>query len=348
MIRRLGLVLFGLAALLIFTIPQSTTAQTISTDFGTNWQASFFPSTDFTGTPVGPITYPNGLNFNWPGQPLQSDGATPVSGFTQADNFSVRFTSTQNFSQTGSYTFTGIVDDRMTVIIDGVEVYNQDAPGNFSFNYTLAAGAHTIQINFVEFTSVAILQFQWTFTGTAPGPTAIVGTPTPAGPTGPVGQVVFVRGLSLRTGPYLGASFISVLRPGIQYPVLARNTDEGGPFTWYKVQAGERIGWASGRYLTVTNGTPPLESTIFEQIDNPPSTGVFAAPNAFMNLRRRPSERSQRLGQIPWGAEVEVLGRTIQGGRDHWLQVRYEEIVGWAYAPFFRFRRGLIDAIPIY
>jgi uncharacterized protein YgiM (DUF1202 family) len=65
-----------------------------------------------------------------------------------------------------------------------------------------------------------------------------------------------------------------------------------------------------------------------------------------MNLRRRPSERTQLLDKVPWGAEVPVIGRTVQGGKSFWLQVRYNGKVGWIFAPFVG-TRGILDAVPV-
>lgn len=322
--------------------------------FGTNWGATFFTETNFTGTSVA-TTYPNGLNFNWPGVPTQADNVTPVPGFTEADNFSVRFTSTQTFAAVGTYTFFGFVDDQMTVFIGGQQAFQQTVPGNFSFDFVINTTTATIQIDYVELTVTSAIQFQWQpSTGQPPvdpgtGATAIPPnfTPAPTVFTGPTGTVVQVSGLSLRTGPYLGASFIGVLRPGNSYPVLAKNNDEGGGFTWYKVVDGDRTGWASGRYLVV-NGDVPEEGTVFQTLDNPASTGVLAAPRAFMNFRFRPSVRSDRFDQIPWGETVEVLGRTIRNGTSFWLLVRYNGRVGWAFAPYFTFTFGGPNQLPTY
>jgi hypothetical protein len=177
-----------------------------------------------------------------------------------------------------------------------------------------------------------------------------------------------VRGLAIRTGPYLGGSLIGVLRPGQSFTASARNTDEGGPFTWYLITTntganvgtpvpgqpvatpvgGSKTGWVSGRYLVV-QGDPnalPLQGTVFEQLDNPPETGVIAVPRSVMNLRRRPSQRSPLLAQIPWGAELPLYNRTVQEGRHHWLQVRYEGQIGWIYAPFVG-TYGNLDNVPI-
>ncbi len=306
---------------------------------GVNWVAQYYNSIDFSrGTEIGGVvSYPNGLNFVWPGAPTDNNNI-PIPG-APADNWSVEFLSFQTFAQTGIYTFTISLDDQAVVLIDNVRAFIQTVPGTYTFTYNLAAGQHQISIGLIELGEEARISFQWEF-----GDTGGVITPT-----GPTGNVVQVRGLSLRTGPYLGASFIGVLRPDIAYPVLARSNDEGGPYTWYKVQVGDKIGWSSGRYLSINGDVEsiPFESTVFETISNPPDVQATAIPRAVMNLRLRPSVRSFRLDQVPWGDEVQLLGRTLQGGMNHWLQVRYEGQVGWIYAPFVTVR-GNLAAVPIY
>lgn len=304
-----------------------------------SWTAQFFNNANFNPPAVAAI-YPNGLNFVWTGLPLQADGITPVPGITLQDGFSVIF-STSVALGPGNYTFSGTADDQITVIINGQTVYQTSEPPDQDFSFVVplaSAGPHSIQVRFQEFGGQAVLNLSWAAGG-------VIVSPTPEGPLGTVRQV---RGLSLRTGPYLGASFIAVLRPDNDYPVLASNDTEGGPYTWYQVRVNNnRVGWASGRYLRVTKqGQVQPATTIFEELTDPPETGVIAVPRAIMNLRRYPSERADLLAQIPWGAEVPLLNRTIQGGRNHWFQVRYNGIVGWIYAPYVGVR-GNIDAVPI-
>lgn len=331
-----------LMGLFTFNI-ERTSAQT----FGTNWQAQFFNNTTFTAPAVAFASYPNGLNFNWPTVPTDANGTQ--LGAVQQDNFSVSFTSSQFFNA-GIYDFTMTIDDQVTVLIGGVQVTQQTVPGTYTFAASFqAANNYSIEVRLVEISQTAIIQFSWVQQGAGVGGTPGVPTATP-GPVGPQGNVVNVRGLALRTGPYLGASYVSVLRPEIAYQVLARNEDEGGGYTWYKVNTGERVGWASGRYLTVTNGTPPIEGTVFDNLSNPPDIGVVAVTRAIMNFRRRPSIRSARIGdlpQIPWGAEAQLLGRTVQGGRNFWFLVRYEGRVGWIYAPYVSVR-GNLNSVPVY
>lgn len=321
---------------LVFSVQSGVARAQVS--FGSNWFAEYFNAAnfDFVGPPVVTLTYPGGLNFNFGTNP-------PVAG-VNAEFWSARYTTTENFPATANYEFFGVADDQIRVYIDGILVFEQLTPGNFSFVRQLAAGIHALRVDLVQLTDVALLQFQWQPTTQQPGDPA-----QPPVPVGPTGEVVNVQGLSLRTGPYLGASFVAVLRPGIAYPVSGKSADEGGAFTWYRVTAGERVGWASGRYLTITGDVAsiPTLTTIFQEIDNAPDVGVVAIPRAVMNFRLRPSIRSARIGQINWGEEVTLIGRTVQAGQNFWFQVRRSDgSVGWIFAPYVSVR-GPIDAVPI-
>ena len=330
-------------------------------EFGTNWTATFYPSTDFTGTGV-PVALTGGINFNW-GQAAPSvNGVFPL-GATQIDNFSARFTTTQNFNS-GTYRFTVVFDDRVRVLIDGQEALNGQlnagdiSPKTQTFDRELTAGAHTLTVEYIEFSENAVIQFQWgLITGggvvqpPAPGqPIPSVPTATPVPPL-TVSISTAVRGLAVRTGPYLGASLVAVAQPGEAYPVLARNPSEDG-ITWYQITVGESTGWASGRYLVFSTEQAPvglgIQGSIFDQLDGAPDTGVTGSTRSVMNMRARPSQRTALLAQIPWGATVPVLNRTVRGpgGGDFWYQVRYEGQVGWIFAPYVTLN-GSRSAVPV-
>lgn len=352
---RIGLIFALLFTALTMGLVSLSLVPSQAQEVGTNWTAQFYNNTTFSGSPQGAF-YANGLNFNWgAGPPLQSDNVTPVPGIN-ADNFSARFTSQQNIVTPGVYRFTVRAKDGVRVTING-QVYldqiNRQVPaGQFVedvFNANLNAGANTMLVEYTHFVDNAILQVQWGLTtnvGTG------VATPTEEPPA--TGSVAYVKGLSVRTGPYLGASLITVARPDNRYAVIAQNFDEG-LFPWYKIQINDSIGWASGRYLQVTGdlNEVPVESTIFEQLgpgnlgEYPPRLNVVGVTRAVMNLRLRPSERTELLAKIPWGAEVQVYGRTYQGYDNHWLFIKYGDLVGWIYAPYVGLN-GVVDAVPIY
>lgn len=318
----------------------------VQAEFGLNWTGAFYNNINFQDPASATITNISGLNFNWPDVP--NINGTPVAGLG-ADNFSARFTSTQTFAQ-GSYTFTITFDDNVRIRIDGVEVFSDFTGGPVktqNFSRDMTAGAHTLTVEFVEVTAAAVLQFQWNAGNVVltPGTTPGVPTGTPIPPL--TASVSGVRGLAVRTGPYLGASMMTVAVQGQAYPVLGRNPSESG-VTWYLITVNQKTGWSSGRYLSFSTSPDglPVSGSVFDTIDNPPGTGVNAAPRAVMNLRARPSVRTPIIGSVPWGAEVPLLGRTVQGGQNFWLQVVYEGQIGWIYAPFVTIR-GDVRAVPI-
>lgn len=324
----------------------------VRADFGINWTGEFFPNPDVSGPSTTTVTGINGVNFNWGiGKPVVNGQTIDVG----PETFSVRFTSTQTFTQ-GLYNFVVSYDDGARLIVDGQTLFDEfNGNGNNTVrtnNITrdMTAGNHTLVVDYFDGTQNASIQVQWFLQGTSgitttPG---VFATAIPAATAVPPLTVsVTTKGLSLRTGPYLGASFIGVARPGTAYVPTARNNDEGR-YTWYRITVGERTGWVSGRYLEIV-GDPnsvPQTGTVFDQIDGAPDLGVAAVPRAFMNFRRRPSQRAAAIGMIPWGDVVQIIGRTRQGGSDFWYQVRWNGQVGWIFAPFIRVD-GDINLVPI-
>jgi hypothetical protein len=171
-----------------------------------------------------------------------------------------------------------------------------------------------------------------------PGQVAPGTTPTPAGPQAVV--VNTIRAAAVRTGPYLGASLITIVRSGATVTLTARSNAEGAITWYYTTFPNGQAGWISGRLLTL-NFDPnilPVQGSIFDQIDNAPDIGIVGTVNAsVLNMRVRPSERTARITQLRFGTEVSVIGRTIidRRGWSYWYQIRLEDgRVGWVAARF--------------
>jgi uncharacterized protein YraI len=149
-------------------------------------------------------------------------------------------------------------------------------------------------------------------------------------------EVVQVRGLAVRTGPFLGASMLAIARPGNEYEVLGRNLDEG-IYTWYKVRVNGIVGWSSGRYLKVSGDSNiPIVTSIFDELENSKDFTVRGNTLDNLNMYRRPSQRLEPFVVIPWGGEVKVFASTMQGGVYMWLYIEYEGQRGWVSAPWIR------------
>lgn len=344
---RLLFLMFGTFLLALAMMPLSTVSA--QPQFGANWVAQFYNNNNLSGSVVATANFPTGINANWgSGQPR--DGANNVLTAVNADGFSARFTGTQSIPA-GVYDFVTTSDDGVRLYIDGNLIINNFSGGgqrSSSARVNLTGGNYTIVLDYFEDTGNALVQLSWSIASSV--------TITPTGPTStPVpiasGGVTGVRGSAIRTGPYLGASFIAVARPETALTFLARNRSEG-VFTWYLVAFGEensRQGWVSGRYLSIT-GTPqalPEQGSVFDTIDGAPDIGVRGQTRAAMNLRVRPSQRTAVLGQIPWGDTVIIVGRTVQGGKDFWYHVRWQDKLGWISAAYVGISAGDVRNVPV-
>jgi hypothetical protein len=246
-----------------------------------------------------------------------------------------------------SYAVTGgTLPTGLTLTSAGVLSGTPTANGSFSFTVTAtsatsAAGARSYTITIGA--AVAPTVTPTPLPTPVPLPTAIPPTAVPL--TGGVSDTV--RAQAVRSGPYLGATLLTIIRPGTQYPVLARSNSEPG-VTWYLIQTPLRQGWVSGRLFTIAfdPNLVPLQGSIFDQIDGAPDTGVTALTRTVLNVRVRPSIRTQRIEQIPFNMRVEVLGRTVQERNSFWVQVRYNGVVGWVSARWL-WVSGNIRNVPV-
>jgi uncharacterized protein YraI len=318
----------------------------VRAEFGTNWTAEYFDNRDLSGSPEETVTGINGINFDWgDGRPTDE---------VDEDDFSARFSSIQTFSA-GTYEFVLTSDDGARVYIDGVLVLDRfvgRAETTDRFTQTLIAGSHSLIVEYFEGDDQALISFQWflvsaeSVTGTvtdssfSTGPTS---TPGPTLPpptlvfTGPTATLFQVKGLALRTGPYTGATLITVIETGRAYGVDARSEAEG-VYPWYRITTTTgRVGWASGRYLNISvdPNELPFAGSVFDDIGGAPETGVTALTRTTFNLRPGPSDRPERTAQVVYGETVQIIGRTVQAGFTKWYQVRRVQAdnqVGWISA----------------
>ena len=273
-----------------------------------------------------------------------------------SDNFSARFTSTQNFSQ-GNYQFTVTFDDGARVYIDGQSVFDDQSGGpakTRTFDREMTAGSHTLTVELIERTETAVLQFQWFLGGTAPQPT-VGPSPTPGptntpAPTGlpPVAPgalsatVIRATVLNARSGPYLGAPVVARLRRGQTYNVLGRDHNA----RWFLLQLSDQQAWSLGYYLAVNGNefNAPVVSSFVTQGNPAAQTGVVALARAGLRLRAAPTVASEQIGRVTWGAIVPVTGRT--GGDGAWWRVIWKGTEGWVYSPYMDLLEGDIRDVP--
>jgi len=320
-------------------------------EFGTNWSATFFPSNNLSGNPVS-VGGINGLNFNWgTGVPFVNNVA--VAGMP-SDNFSARFTSTQNF-QAATYTFTLSSDDGVRLIIDGQTVINQFIGRPITTDtvqQAMTAGPHQLTVEYFEGIDQAILQVQWGISGAAPtfGPSPTPGPTATAVPTGlpsiPGGAITatIIRApvLNIRSGPSAYSDRIGTVRRGQTYQVVGRDANA----RWFLLQLSGFQGWALGYYLFINTNefNAPVVSS-FALGGNPAAvTGNVAISYSTLRLRAQPTIYSEQIGRITWGGTMAITGKTRSG---EWWRVLWKGTEGWAWSAFLRVVEGNIDNVPI-
>jgi uncharacterized protein YgiM (DUF1202 family) len=332
------LVLVALLGMSVFV----SSAQT----FGSNWTGAYYNNTSFSGAPV--ITrIDSQINFNF--------GTTsPVPGFVPTENYSVAWTGTQTFTA-GTYRFTAVADDGVQVRIDGVTIIDRLAPTgslqNVAVDVVLTEGSHVINVNFVQNTGSAVIQFYWT-AATAAGPTATQGptlTPSntglPAIPSGAItATVIRASVLNVRDAPSLGGNRLGQILRGQTYAIVGRNENA----TWFLLQLNNYQAWAWGYYLFINGNefNPPVASNL-SAIGLPAGvtdTGVIAVTQAGLKLRAEPNVLSAQIGRVTWGSFVPVVGRTA--GND-WYQIVWKGTVGWVAAAFLEIRQGSLANVPV-
>ena len=346
--RNLLLLLTALA--LVLVVGTMISADSLQ-DFGTNWTASYYNSTDLTGSAVYTEVLPSGINVNW--------GTGSPNGAVHSDNFSARFTSVQLFNG-GTYEFVVSSDDGVRVSIDGVLVLDRFIGRVLTtdrFQQTLTAGTHALTVEYVEFIDQAAVQFQWfqvsggTTPGLTPGISITAGPAAPATkipPTSPPpipagalsGTVIRAQVLLARGAPYIGAPVVGRVRRGETYHVLGRDEDA----RWFLIQMSQGQGWVWGYYLRVNGNeySAPGASPFTTQGNPAAATGVVVQSEAGLRLRAAPTTDSEQTGRIPWGEIMPVIGRTNYG----WYQVVFRGTVGWIDAQFVKVVEGDINTIP--
>ncbi|MBB2941358.1 glucose/arabinose dehydrogenase [Actinoplanes lutulentus] len=116
------------------------------------WDAEFFAGTALAGTPVATRQDEN-INFDW--------GAGSPDPALPGDGWSARWTRTAEYAA-GTYRFSATGDDGIRVLLDGVTVvdgWSDHAPTTFTADIEVAAGEHTVIVEFYERGGGALARF---------------------------------------------------------------------------------------------------------------------------------------------------------------------------------------------
>lgn len=168
------------------------------------WSGEYFDNVTLAGSAY--VTRDDeSINFNW--------GWGPPAGGMPTNSFSVRWTGTFSFAE-GTYRFYAKVDDGVRVHVDGERIINGWRDGGlrtYTADRALAAGDHTIQVEYYDRIQVARVYFWWRQLSGAtptPGPSPTPAT-TPAPGAGWFGQFYNGEGLggspvATRYDPWIG------------------------------------------------------------------------------------------------------------------------------------------------
>ena len=127
------------------------------------WQAAYFNGRDLTKTPVL-VRTDAAINFDW--------GWQSPAPEIPANQFAVRWTGAFTF-ESGRYRFTTTTDDGVRLYIDDRLVLDSWRPmrGTRSATVDLAAGQHTVRVEYFEAMQAAIARVTWAKVGSALAPT---------------------------------------------------------------------------------------------------------------------------------------------------------------------------------
>ncbi len=138
-----------------------------------DWRGEYYNNTSLSGAPAL-LRNDGSVNFDF--------GSTGPGNLVASDNFSARWTRTQNFDA-GQYQIDISVDDGMRVFIDDgivLDEWHEGPPRNRSTQVNLSAGQHRLRVEFFELGGGATAKFSINRVQLTSTPTAIpVPTITP-------------------------------------------------------------------------------------------------------------------------------------------------------------------------
>jgi uncharacterized protein YraI len=282
---------------------------------GGNWTAQYYSNPNLQGAPFATVTEQS-ISKNW------GLGA-PLAGMP-ADNFSVRWSTTQNFPA-GNYFVQVTPDDGVRVFVNGIAYINEwhlATGGGYTAGFTLPGGSTTIVVEYFEAGFGASIDFQLTVPNTNPNP-----TPQPSGAT----ATVTTGALNVRNAPSaVGTTILTKIYQGQTYAITGRNAAN----TWLQLNVNGTIGWVNAFYVSTTNAAnvPVVDGTPTQpQQPTPQPSGFIVTTVSNLNLRTGPGSNNPALLVIPRGQSATVVGRNADAS---WLRVTYNNVTGWVSANY--------------
>jgi hypothetical protein len=148
---------------------------------GNTWYIQYFNNPNWSGSPVT-VAYSTYLDYNW--------GTNPPAPNMPADNWTATMTSSAYFNS-GTYVFSALADDEVSLQIDGVTYINTIGAGmsgkTVSVALPMAPGTHNLMVQFRQYTDTAYLYVSWSYVKPGTTPTYVpmptvppASTPTPS------------------------------------------------------------------------------------------------------------------------------------------------------------------------
>jgi len=288
----------------------------------------YFNNAALSGTPV--VTQSEGSpSHNW------STGS-PVAG-VPADNFSVRWTSTQALDA-ASYQLQLQADDGVRAFVDGQLVLNEfhsATTNTYTANLNLGAGNHTIVIEYYEAGGNAFISYNLNRV------TSNIVAPVNPVNTGTVATVTAAR-LNVRDNPNANATILVKINRNEVYPVVGKNGDS----SWFQISVNGVVGWVSGRFVVVGGNQSVAVVTNAQSVAQPVDTGFNATALTTVNVRNAPNTRGTTIVTKMHRNDVaRIVGRTANNS---WWEVNFNGTVGWVSSTFARIQGGAaVGQIPI-
>jgi uncharacterized protein YraI len=309
-----------------FTAPNNTSF------VGGPWTAQYFANTTFSGNPSAIVSVPT-PSTNW--------GTGSPSPAVPVDNWSARFTAAVNL-EPGTYVAQLRVDDGVRYIVNGVVLIDRlgSAVGEtLTATFTTPGGNTSFQIDYVEYTQNAFLEYQLQRLGAAQ-PAA---TTQPGSPSGQTATVTAFR-LNVRSSPTAtsGNNIITRINRNERYPVLGQTADG----RWFQIDVNGQVGFVSAVYVFVENpAAVPVLGTGQTAPQATPITGpqVLATPYN-VRIRQGPSTSTADIGRLPVGQSGRLIGRNAS---NTWWQIEYAGITGWVSAAFTQLVNADVNSIPV-
>lgn len=299
------------------------------------WYGEYFSNPNLAGSPVYVRTEGrSGINYNW-------GFSAPVPGLPQ-DHFSVRWT--RRICTPGRPTmFYLLVDDGARFYIDTtliLDVWRVQSATLYRQLVDLTQGCHDFRLEYMEATERASVNLTWDPPDGQVPPQPIPGQPPITG--GVTGIVQGASVLNVRSGPGTSYDVVTQVRRDQPLILTARNADS----SWVRVTVvGTSVsGWVNAGYVNVLTGSISSLPVAGTSDGNGDSTGVRGKLTSSLRLRTGPGTNYPQIALVPWGAVVDIRGRSANG---QWLQVQSGTQVGWVLRSYVIVVSGNLLSVPI-